>query len=656
MKLLHKIYLLGLLVSMIGFIGCEEENPIVPDPSPEVPAGNQGVYFPSSNISSFELEPSEEKEIELTIARKETSGSAEVPLTVEENTDSIFDVPSSVSFADGEEEVTFTVTFPTAAEGKTYALRLAVEGDEYVNPYASELSFVETDVTRIKWEPIVDTPFIYVDGAIGAFFGVDFLPMYVDAERAELGEITKYRFKNAFKIPSSEEPDADGIFDGYPYNEPGDVDESKDYYTVIEINEAGEVFMEARENGMDWGYGQFIIGSVYPDVSSDKESYPPGQLSDDVIVFPANSLYVAMTDYNGAEKRVASDPTIIYLSKEAFIAANLKIDDFNEVEYELIEGAVSEFQSEAYDEGWNQEFARAIDIDEENEASDYKDLYYLPDLYADGYGLAFYYKEGGSVRIPDNQPTGREAFGKKVFVSASGEIPSSVEVSSKGVMVYTLGLTFHFEDGTELGDFEETYFYSEDPVSYAIEDFAGNYTLTGPSQFGEDPAEMDIEIAQGGEDSLLITGVDYAEEIVALYDAESSTMSIAPQALADYGQHDMTFLTTDEDGVSTTALMILGIDMKGNLSLTADSEADGYVLNSESAGGLVDGYYDLVLIRKATRSSGVKARHDLKIRAHASTDRLVSQSERGAEHQFKIGGKKSPKKVKKSSGTAAVFF
>jgi len=41
-------------------------------------------------------------------------------------------------------------------------------------------------------------------------------------KKAQLGASVRYSFKNVYKVPTSEDPDADGVFDGFPYNDPGE--------------------------------------------------------------------------------------------------------------------------------------------------------------------------------------------------------------------------------------------------------------------------------------------------------------------------------------------------------------------------------------------------------------------------------------------------
>ena len=118
MKLINKIFLLGALIGLVAFIGCSEDDLVKPTPSPGAPEGTQGVYFPTTNKAAFELMPVDPTEFTLTIARSVSEGAVDVPLTQDENEGNVFVVPASVSFAAGETETTFKVTFPTAEEGK----------------------------------------------------------------------------------------------------------------------------------------------------------------------------------------------------------------------------------------------------------------------------------------------------------------------------------------------------------------------------------------------------------------------------------------------------------------------------------------------------------------------------------------------------------
>lgn len=483
------------LLLVVVFSACSDfEDTIVE--STKRTAGNQGVYFPS-NPALFELEPADDTSITLKIAREVSTGAVQVPIVVEVNDENVFNVPQTVSFADGESEVEFTVTFPEAAEGIAYDLKLIVEGEDLVNPYGAPLNYLTTTVSRIKWSP-VKRPLVYIDGTFATLFGVQFLPMYVEADSVELDASVRYRLRNAYKVPTSGRPDADGIYDGYPYNEVGDFDDSQNWLTTIEIDNSGNVTMYPNEIGVDWGYGMISIGTIYGNVSQNIDSYPLGEVVDSALVFPANSLYFSMANYSNGGKSPASNPTILYLSKEAYITANMKIDNFNEVEYEFV--SEGEFISEAYDDAsWIKSLSEAVDIDEDNEESEYKDLFYISDLYTEDHGLAFYNIDG-VIRIPASQSTGLEVFGQDVFVSQSTTNESSFDVNEDGDTVYTFGLIFHFDDenGTVVGDFSESFTISDDEPVGVIQDQSSsskaNFSIQG-KMYSTNPKKISHNIS-----------------------------------------------------------------------------------------------------------------------------------------------------------------
>ena len=234
------------------------------------------------------------------------------------------------------------------------------------------------------------------------------------------------------------------------------------------------------------------------------------------------------------------------------------------------------------------------------------------DLYAEGYGLAFY-EESGKLTIPSNQATGLSVFGKEIYMSVSSKIASGMTTAANGVKTYTFGISFHYADGTVLGDFKEVFYYSKDAVSFSIDDFCGNFIMTGYTLFqdGTD-AEMEVKIDKCGTDSLVITGIDFAEKIYATFDAEYFIMAIAPQALADYelngSVYDMNLLTVDKTGnPSETAILEFGIGVSGNLFVDDLSAAVGYVIESKAAGGYADGYYNIAFTPVSTKKAVAKS-------------------------------------------------
>lgn len=627
MKTISKFFV-GVVVALFALTACEDD--IKRENAPDLPDGCLGVYFlpadNSKNInkSAYEFEPTiENKIITISLGRLDTVAAAEVPLTILENTDGSLVIDTVAIFGANEATTTIEVDFSKILQAKEYKFKMEIKDDknEFVNPYASNLPSFASSVILIKWDQVSE-PAIVTDAAIiPAWYGVDPLPFYCYYETATLsGGGKKYRFLNMFSrapenwiVSPEDDPDnaealadANGIYDAYPYNFPTNVDLSDSYNIVMEetkeVKDGIILNPNAFELGMDWGYGMFSVVGVQGDFAKKNNKDPMyGTIKDNVITFAAGSLASVMSEIGGA---FTAGNFVIYLTKEAYLD-NQGIDDYNEVDYDDIIGEVSLFESVVglkEDVSWDQLFQKAIDNKStEDKPSDLKNLYYLPDLYATGYGLAFYINGEGEdkrIVIPSNQPTGTQFLKKDVYVSQSLEKKSSC-VENNGIEEYTLGLSFYFEDGTSLGDFEEKFYFAEKAPVMDKSNFVGSFKMTGLSQFDDSDDAMDVEITEGGvsedgtSDTLLISGVQYCSPILALYDNDENAMMIPPQELDAYNGFDITLKTTTAEGSSDVAPIKFFSNIFGTLKIADDSEADGYRLRSEAAGGWVDGYYGL---------------------------------------------------------------
>jgi len=610
MNKIYKFLAIAIIISSAFFASCAvDENMDERTPSPVIPGNCQGVFFPRTNKAVNEIEPTDPKEMTIIIARTDSTKALEVPITVERNDENVFVVPQKVNFTAGKKEVSFVVTFPTAAEGVTYNLKLAVVGDEFVNYYAETNPYVTTSVTRVKWD-MIDGKIVMVNG----FWSVGTAHYIPKAEIATYGSgdiVNSIRLTNPFPAAEGDEakPDEYGVYNGHPDIWPDEV-VRENPQIIITINKEDKALIKQGGIGCMWydiemqilmrsvaGYGKEPFGEVTRDGNGKivRIDFPPG------------SLFIIA---NSANQGWASSGVMqIYLSWDAFLADNMKIDNFNEVEYEEIPGAVSEFESKAYNDGWDQSFAKAIDIDQDNPDSEYKDLYYLANLYAKKYGVAFYYN-GKSISIPANQPIGKTVFQKQLFVSSSETVKSSVTTTNKGVTVYTLGLKFHYKDGTVLGDFEEKFYYSKDPVPGHISEFYGDYIISGYDYFNEDIlVEWPVSISAGAaRNTLVIDGIAWVGLVNATFNTATSFMSIAPQVLEPYTGIPMqlhTFLPTGY--ASSTAAMVFTKKENGQLVLTPTSPAIGFLIWAGGGYGYQECYYNVVFTpessSKANRSS-----------------------------------------------------
>src|SRR5690625_872144 len=140
------LFLFGALM-----MACEEEFKDTEEVSPTVGSDVPGLGFASSNATSFELDPAENPVLSLTVVRKNDKGSLEAPITVLDNTANSFEVPSTISFDDGESSVVLNIPVrEDAPTDTTLTIELEFE-DQYVNPYFDEYPYYKGAVDLMKW-------------------------------------------------------------------------------------------------------------------------------------------------------------------------------------------------------------------------------------------------------------------------------------------------------------------------------------------------------------------------------------------------------------------------------------------------------------------------------------------------------------------------
>lgn len=255
-----------------GFTACSEDGA---DYQPGAVAEGPQAYFPSDAQTSFSVS-AEDSAVTLPVNRVETAGALDVPVlvTVAEGNEGLFEVPTSVSFNDGDESTTLDVAFDytTLTAGTTYEVTLKLDDPTMTTPYAS--SEVTVAITVPEPYVLLGTGLIR-DDIITSLFDVENVEWEV-----EIYENTNqpgYIFlKNAYTSL-------------YPYNEPGDYVE-EDKYFVVNIANPDKVLIPVQGLGMDWDptqYGEFIVGTA---------AY--GTLKNGVITFPVEGLLIALEIYS----------------------------------------------------------------------------------------------------------------------------------------------------------------------------------------------------------------------------------------------------------------------------------------------------------------------------------------------------------------------
>lgn len=584
-------YILGILLAAMTLVSCQEET-AKREPSP-VYEGN-AVNFAAAAVSA-DINPNKQGyTYDVKLVRSNAEGALTVPVLVEADEESAVIVPDHVTFAAGEAEATLTLDYTKCPLDVACTVVLSIP-EANQSPYADGATEMTVSITLALWEN-APTRAIIVDGLVDTFFGTGALAWYADYQIKENTDgSVDYRFLNAYSIlPSGDDADQFGIYDAYPYNEPGDTDTDNPYHWVWHVSAAGEVSFDYYDMGMDWTYGEFYSQMAAEYFDDPARGCGFVDKDENALVIPASVALIGM----GEEYLTYAGDIVIYLDATAYQNAHLSISDFNDetIEWKEIEGETSMYTSEFFNYTGDVVLAKAIDPMSENPSSPYKNLYMLKDVYAKGYGLAFYLDEEGNMSIPSMQKLGISLMGKNLYLVPVDEYcgVETNEVKGTAVDSYYFVLDIVAADGSLVGEFEEVYTYAKEAVVFDKADYLGDWVMTGASQFGEADAEMLVTIAEGEDGTLVLTGIDNAEEVVADYDAESGVMSIGAQKLADFMDYDMTLYTTTLDGdISVEETMDFSLGLNGKINLTSSSECDGYLIRSEAAGGWVDGYYGL---------------------------------------------------------------
>src|SRR5690625_4790366 len=183
----NKLYIITLFLILGAFIVACDDYEDVEEPSPVVGNDVAGLAFSSDNATSFELDPSEDPVLELKVIRKNDNGSLEAPVTVVDNTENSFVVPSSIVFADGEKSALLDVPIKADAPTDT-SLTLELEfDDQYVDPYSSSYPYYKGKVDLKKW----------VKYATGTFIS-DFFEQDWEQDLYQLEDENLFRFPDLY--------------------------------------------------------------------------------------------------------------------------------------------------------------------------------------------------------------------------------------------------------------------------------------------------------------------------------------------------------------------------------------------------------------------------------------------------------------------------
>ncbi len=453
------------------------------------------IYFEITD-STLELDPADPTTVKIKVSRRNTQGALTVPFSILENTDDVFTVGEAV-FADGAAEAEFTASCPKAEVGKPYTLKIQTTDPALVSKYSAGAIYSIT-VTRVKWN---DVGFYYADEAKTK--KVEGYAMYTDDFMCAV-----FNTGNpTYPVKVQERDDQKGMFrvinaygEGYPYNDPGDWDASKDYYMLINATDPERVFISPADMklGLDWSYGpihvlnlagNYVEAAEAAEASGDaakaKQNWDKaeeyyGKYENGKITFPAQSFYFAMENYNDGKFGWYANPNgafalVLNPDLDLHNADMTSDEDFTwelvNNNFMLVSGKLGESV-----EGVSLYKGTCINKEgkcDERFAAEYGTAYKIASPYAEGYDIYFTATDKGEVKLPEEfkyQNTGMKAVGDEVYAVIS---PAASSFTEK---VITLKIAFQTYPDKE-GNFIE-YGSSEEVLQFLTWTAVGTGTYT----------------------------------------------------------------------------------------------------------------------------------------------------------------------------------
>ena len=274
-----------LLAVGCAFTACKDED----DQRPIIPVEGPQVFFSSELPETIELSKSTNS-FSIPVTRVDSVGALTVPVTVTLPDGSIFTAPKSVTFADGQKTTNLVISYdPNAIVYGDYTDITVQIGDENVTtPYGNSAFTFSAGATA--WVSMGMATFR--DDLVAGTYGADPITYEVEIEK-NIVEDGIYRLVYPYGA-------------GYPYNDPGDWDTTKDYYMLIDATDPDYVWVPAFETGLNWGDGPMSIGSFVQyfldqgnSLDAIKANVPEyfGTLENGVITFPEPKSFLA--GFNG---------------------------------------------------------------------------------------------------------------------------------------------------------------------------------------------------------------------------------------------------------------------------------------------------------------------------------------------------------------------
>ena len=206
-------------------------------------------------------------------------------------------------FDAGEEETTFTVSFPNAQMGTTYTCDIDIEDPRYASVYGPDKVTLSISLVLAKWELVTDektgaTKGRYRDDILGNFASID-NPNANPNPEIEL-EIYERSDKKGYYRMKAYTPELMNIFAGGQVSH-----ENRGVWTYVDASDPNKVYFPYQSTGLTLfaEMGEWYIASQTPEnFAMDESAGQYGTLKNGVITFPAQGIVLEPSEGEYAGK------------------------------------------------------------------------------------------------------------------------------------------------------------------------------------------------------------------------------------------------------------------------------------------------------------------------------------------------------------------
>lgn len=576
MKKIYSILFMFMGIIMMGLSSCSDS---MDEYKVGGPASGQGVFFPTSTINSYEAE-SATGSITVKVGRTISAEASEVEVkaVISEGGESLFEVPTKLSFEQDKLESELTIRYNNLVRGTTYTVTVSFPGNETQYSQSSlDFTIVWPNEVVYEWE-VVSEKAVLIDNLFAAFGVNDLSITELTVEKAKGYDLYRIKspynnsyFDYLFGINNLFSTDFEYpyiLLDGETYKS---ADVSKHWY--IPSTSLGFKMINGVGPAFDTSWDTFgsVAGNLKTSdgpIEPGNPSFPLGSYDDKTKCFDLGMVYHNIDDEGSYMLTVNAGKFKLYLDPA------LMSPDYNrDYTWVDVEDSEGEYISELAD----QSMVKVLQQAEEDET-----FYRIPDLYAKGYPLYFNLdKENGTVSIPKDIPieTGMTVLGgNKVYVKGvSGKSSYNAE---NGVI--SLGLSFYLadEDGneiTELATSNDKFVWGKSgmdlfvPVS-SIDEYVGNWMTTIHDSEGAYNAVANLTKTDGVVNSLTVSGLsgikDYDDSFTLQFAENTSLLEFSPQQVQDYSSYNIFVAVANDEYYypSNSEKLIAGISIiDGNL-------------------------------------------------------------------------------------------